>query len=141
VTVNDLRDDEDHRVVFVANALRQRRQGHEFDAWDCRPCSQDDVDWARQIVESIDAEAAYEARSARPAVLLPESAVSRTLPDPAAEPTLTVPRVAAIVGISRRAAYVAVEAGEIPSIRVGRRVVIPTARFLAHFGLDEGGAR
>lgn len=59
----------------------------------------------------------------------------RTLPDPVAEPTLVVKRVAAILGISPRAAYVAVENKEIPSIRVGRRVVIPTAKFLDQFGL------
>lgn len=62
---------------------------------------------------------------------------ARTLPNPEDEPTITVGRGAAILGISRRAGYGAVERGEIPSIRVGGRVVIPTARFLAQYGLDE----
>lgn len=61
----------------------------------------------------------------------------RSLPDPGAEPTITVPRAAAIVGISRRAGYAAVERGEIPSIWVGGRVVVPTARFLTELGLTE----
>lgn len=61
----------------------------------------------------------------------------RTLPDPASEPTIPVGRVAAILGISRRGAYAAVERGEIPSIRIGGRVVIPTARFLAECGFGE----
>ena len=61
--------------------------------------------------------------------------VSRALPNPFSEPTITVNRVAAILGISRRHAYAAVEQGEIPSIAVGRRIVIPTARFLAKFNL------
>ena len=39
--------------------------------------------------------------------------------------TLDVEEAAAILGISRSAAYQAVSAGEIPSIRFGRRIVIP----------------
>lgn len=58
-------------------------------------------------------------------------AVDRTLPDPAAEPTINVKRAAAVLGISVRHAYVGVERGEIPSIKVGTRIVVPTARFLA----------
>lgn len=68
------------------------------------------------------------------------TAASRCLPDPANEPTITVPRAGGIVGISRRAAYAAVERGEIPSIRIGGRVVVPTARFLSALGLDEAAA-
>lgn len=60
---------------------------------------------------------------------------SRKLPDPHAEPTITVERVAAILSLGRRTAYAAIERGEIPSIRVGRRIVVPTARFLAAFDL------
>lgn len=59
----------------------------------------------------------------------------RTLPDPTQEPTITVPRVAAILGLSNRAAYMAVERGEIPTVSVGRRLIVPTARFLTKFGL------
>lgn len=62
--------------------------------------------------------------------------VSRALPDPTTEPTISAPRCAAVLGISRRHAYAAVERGEIPSIRVGERIVIPTAQFLRRFGLD-----
>lgn len=76
----------------------------------------------------------------RPADLLPEGATSRALPDPVAEPTITVPRAAAIIGISRRHAYTAVERNEIPSIRVGERIVVPTARFLAKYGLIDSPA-
>jgi excisionase family DNA binding protein len=66
--------------------------------------------------------------------------LSRVLPDPVAEPTITVARAAAIIGVSRRHAYVAIEQGEIPSIRVGQRIVIPTARFLAKYGLTDSPA-
>jgi len=41
--------------------------------------------------------------------------------------TLTVPEVAALLGISRGTAYEAIRLGQIPSLRFGRRVVIPKA--------------
>ena len=40
---------------------------------------------------------------------------------------LTVPEVAAMLGLSRNGAYEAVAAGQIPSIRIGRRVLVPRA--------------
>ena len=41
--------------------------------------------------------------------------------------TLTVPEVARLLGVSRMTAYTAVREGTIPSIRIGRRVLIPRA--------------
>lgn len=41
--------------------------------------------------------------------------------------TLTVEEAARLLGISRSFAYEAVAAGELPSIRIGRRVLIPRA--------------
>ena len=41
--------------------------------------------------------------------------------------TLTVEEAAAALGISRAGAYDAVRRGEIPSIRIGRRVLVPRA--------------
>lgn len=41
--------------------------------------------------------------------------------------TVTVIETAEILGISRTAAYLAVKAGDIPSIRIGRRRLIPLA--------------
>lgn len=64
--------------------------------------------------------------------------ISRTLPNPAVEPTISVRRAAAVLGISIRHAYVSVEREEMPSIRVGQRIVVPTARFLTQYGLDGG---
>ncbi|MFJ1537727.1 helix-turn-helix domain-containing protein [Micromonospora chalcea] len=61
----------------------------------------------------------------------------RSLPDPQAEPTISVPRAASILGISRAHAYGIAKAGEIPTIRVGSRYVVPTARFLAHYGFTQ----
>lgn len=64
---------------------------------------------------------------------------ARTLPDPAVEPTISVRRAAAILGISVRHGYVAIKSGDIPSIRVCQRIVVPTARFLAQYGFDDDG--
>jgi excisionase family DNA binding protein len=61
--------------------------------------------------------------------------MNRALPDPDEEPTVTAGRWAAILGVSTRAVLYAVERGEIPAVRVGRRVVILTARALAQSGL------
>jgi len=66
-------------------------------------------------------------------------ATSRTVPDPATEPTIPVKRAAAVLGISIRHAYTAVDRGEIPSIRVGRSIVVPTAKFLAKYELRTAG--
>lgn len=63
------------------------------------------------------------------------TAISRSVPDPAIEPTIEVPRGAAILGVGVRGLYAAAARGEIPVIRVGRTVRIPTAQFLAQFGL------
>ena len=43
--------------------------------------------------------------------------------------TLTVEEAAEQIGISRNAAYDAVRNGEIPHLRVGRRIVIPKTAF------------
>lgn len=50
---NDLRDDEDQRVLLVANALRQARQGLAYDEHAWEACSQDDVDRARLLVAAL----------------------------------------------------------------------------------------
>jgi excisionase family DNA binding protein len=52
-------------------------------------------------------------------------------------PTLTVERAAEILGISRQSAYEGVRRGEIPSLRVGRRVIVPTAQLMRLLGVEE----
>lgn len=51
-------------------------------------------------------------------------------------PTLTVEQAAEMLGVSRQSAYAAVRKGEIPSISVGRRKVIPTAAFMRLLGVE-----
>jgi excisionase family DNA binding protein len=41
--------------------------------------------------------------------------------------TLTVPEAAKVLGIGRTAAYEAAHTGEIPTIRVGKRILVPVA--------------
>ncbi len=54
--------------------------------------------------------------------------------------TLTVPEAAKLLGVGRNLAYEIVardgELAGVPVIRVGRRLLIPQARFLAVLGLD-----
>jgi predicted DNA-binding transcriptional regulator AlpA len=63
----------------------------------------------------------------------------RRLPDPREEPTISVPDAGAILGLSRPSAYEAAKRGDIPTISIGRRLVVPTAKLLDMLGL--GGAR
>ena len=45
-----------------------------------------------------------------------------TMPNPA---TMTVSQAATLLGISRSSAYECVRLGSIPSLRLGRRIVVP----------------
>lgn len=51
--------------------------------------------------------------------------------------TLTVPEAGELLGIGRYAAYAAVRSGELPVIRIGRKLLIPRARLLAMLGEPE----
>jgi excisionase family DNA binding protein len=58
------------------------------------------------------------------------------LPDPDVRPTLTVEEAGELLGIGRSLAYEKAASGELPSIRLGRRLVIPTASLLKLLGRD-----
>ena len=60
------------------------------------------------------------------------------LPDPMAKPTISVVEAGAILGLSKPSAYEAARRGDIPVLRFGRRVVVPTAKLLALLGLGGG---
>jgi excisionase family DNA binding protein len=55
-------------------------------------------------------------------------------------PTISVEHAGQLLGLGRSAAYEAVRRSELPVLRFGRRMVVPTARVLAMLGLerDEG---
>lgn len=53
------------------------------------------------------------------------------LPD---KPALSVAEAAAVLGISRNHAFKAIRNGELPAVRFGRRLVVPTSRLRALLG-------
>ena len=54
------------------------------------------------------------------------------------QPTLTIwPEVGQALGLSRPAAYAGAKRGEIPVIKVGRRLLVPTAALHRMLQLDE----
>lgn len=55
-------------------------------------------------------------------------------PQPPHPATMTIPEAARLLGICRSAAYRAVARGEIPTIRIGRRLLVPTAKLYTMLG-------
>jgi len=51
-------------------------------------------------------------------------------PDPNKTPTLTVEEAGRLVGIGRSLAYAAAKDGSLPTIRFGKRILVPTAALL-----------
>jgi excisionase family DNA binding protein len=52
--------------------------------------------------------------------------------------TITVEEAGAVLGVGRSAAYAGVRSGDIPAIRVGKRLLCPTAKLKALLGENEG---
>ncbi|MEV0590657.1 helix-turn-helix domain-containing protein [Nonomuraea cavernae] len=50
-------------------------------------------------------------------------------------PTMTVREAAAVLGVDRGAACAAVHRGELPALRIGRKILIPTAPIRAMLGM------
>lgn len=50
--------------------------------------------------------------------------------------TLTVEQAAKVLGIGRSTAYELVHTGDIPSLRLGRRLVVPTATLAESLGVS-----
>ena len=63
-------------------------------------------------------------------------APDRSVPDPEVEPTMTVPAAGGWMGLGRASSYEAARAGVIPTIKVGRRLLVPTAKFRDLLGLS-----
>ncbi len=59
-----------------------------------------------------------------------------TIPEPKDRPTLTVEEAGEILGLGRSGAYDAAKRGEIPTIRFGRRLVVPTAALRRLLAID-----
>ncbi|UFU06992.1 helix-turn-helix domain-containing protein [Ruania halotolerans] len=52
-------------------------------------------------------------------------------------PTLSVEEAAQVLGIGRTTAYAAVKSGQVPTIRLGRRVRVPVRALLRLLGDDD----
>ncbi len=50
--------------------------------------------------------------------------------------TITVEHAGKLLGVSRSSAYRAAARDEIPTIRIGRRLLVPTAKLLAMLGVQ-----
>ena len=55
-------------------------------------------------------------------------------------PTLTVDQAAEVLGISRSSAYRAANANEIPTLRIGHRILVPAARLRELLQVPSGQA-
>lgn len=55
-------------------------------------------------------------------------------------PTLSVERAGRLLGLCRRSAYKAAANGELPTLKFGRRLVVPTPRLLELLGVDAAAA-
>lgn len=58
------------------------------------------------------------------------------IPTPEEQPTVTVEEAAHWLGLGRSSAYEAARRGEIPTLRFGRSLRVPTARLRVLLGLD-----
>lgn len=65
-----------------------------------------------------------------------DSASLNRLPDPRERPWITVAELAVITGEGEKAIRAAIDAGHLPSIRVGRYVRIPTAALLRVLAIE-----
>lgn len=54
------------------------------------------------------------------------------------KPTTSVEAAAEILGIGRSSYYAAIKNGELPALRIGRRIVVPTAPLRRLLGLEDG---
>lgn len=52
------------------------------------------------------------------------------------QPLLRIPEAGAFLNLGRAASYDAARRGDFPTLRVGRRLFVPTAKFRALLGLD-----
>ena len=61
-----------------------------------------------------------------------------TQPNWVDRPTITVGEAARLLGVSRSSAYEAARRGQIPTLRVGRRLLVPVPALLSLLGAGPG---
>ena len=63
------------------------------------------------------------------------------LPDPRTQPTMDIwPQTGQLLGLSRQSTYDAAARGDIPTIRIGRRILVPTAALARLLCIDDDPA-
>lgn len=67
----------------------------------------------------------------------PTTATRPSLPSLNGRPTLTVEETAELLGLGRSAAYEAVRRGDLPSRRLGRRLLVPVPALMTWLGATE----
>ena len=75
--------------------------------------------------------------TAKPKATNPQAKPVRTPRDKSDRKTLTIPEAGRALGISRNAAYEAARRSEIPTIRIGKLLLVPTASLQRMLGIDE----
>ncbi len=76
---------------------------------------------------------------AQPTMTVQSTAVPQPvmpMPDPVVQPTMTVAETCEVLRISRDSAYRAAREGDLPVIRLGRRMLVPTAALRRMLGID-----
>jgi excisionase family DNA binding protein len=64
--------------------------------------------------------------------------ITQDQPDWRSRTTVTVDEAGAIVGISRASAYQAANSGDLPTVRIGRRLLVPVAQLKRMLGEADG---
>jgi excisionase family DNA binding protein len=59
------------------------------------------------------------------------------VPDPTEHPTMRLDDLCELLKLSRSSLYAAAKSGDIPTIRIGRRILVPTAAVRRMLQLDE----
>lgn len=69
-----------------------------------------------------------------------QSAQALTIETIATRPTIQIEEAAILLGVGRSTAYEAARRGELPTLRIGRRLIVPVPAFLALLGVTPGTA-
>lgn len=69
----------------------------------------------------------------------PRNRKKSVLPDPDVEPTVSIIRAGQLFGLGKNAAYRAAKRGEIPTLRFGGKLVVPTHVLLEMLGKRKAG--
>lgn len=58
------------------------------------------------------------------------------IPNPVQSPVLSVAETAELLGLGKEATYRAIAKGEIPSVRIGKKILVPTTQILSLLGIQ-----